>query len=96
MRSEKGSKSWPDTLRSRYTSVTSGNRMWHGVLASLSAPGFPWGHKGFLYGFDSFYSKSYNAILYGQVSYDRTVSQLLRMVHSDLRKSHKHKQHKQH
>ena len=30
---------------------------------------------------------SYNAILYGQVSYDRTVSQLLRMVHSDLRKS---------
>ena len=27
---------------------------------------------------------SYIAILHGQVSYDRTVSQLLRMVHNDL------------
>ena len=53
--------------------------------------GFPWGlQRAFiwLWFIILIYSKSYNAILYGQVSHDCTVSQSLRMVQNEIRKHH--------
>lgn len=49
--------------------------------------GSPGGTKGFKFCMALIYPKSCNAILYGQVSHDCTVSQSLGMVHIELRKS---------